>query len=243
MPIKGAQPKYATMVNAIQQRIEDGTYPPGSALPSEQQFVVEFKVSRPTVVRALGILQQDGWIDAEQGKGRFVRSRSSYASRRAPSQAAMLLQQTSEVGKAKVVKAGPVLAPDWAADALRIEEGTPVLSRQLLVVADAGPIELSTSYVPVELSAKAGLGDKQIIPEGLLRRLTVTNGAEFDHATEQISARFPTELEAKLLDVGAQDCMLTVMCTAFDRHANPQLVVEVVIPASRHELVDTFPLE
>jgi DNA-binding transcriptional regulator YhcF (GntR family) len=67
------QPKYVTVVNAIQQRIEDGVYPPGSAVPTEMQLCAEFGASRPVIVRALGILQQDGWLDSEQGKGRFVR--------------------------------------------------------------------------------------------------------------------------------------------------------------------------
>jgi GntR family transcriptional regulator len=72
-------PKYAQMVNAIQQRITDGTYAPGAAIPTEPQLGAEFGVSRTVVVRALGILQQDGWLDAEQGRGRFVRPQRARA--------------------------------------------------------------------------------------------------------------------------------------------------------------------
>ncbi len=241
MPIRAKQPKYALIVNSIQQRIEDGTYPPGSAIPSEAQLIAEFDVSRPTTVRALGILQQDGWIDSEQGKGRFVRSRSAYASRREPNQASLLLQQADTV-EAKLLKAGPVLVPARIASVLGIDEGTPVLSRQRIVTSDTGPVELSTSYVPVELSARAGIGDKAPIPEGLLRRLIERNGAEFDHATEQISARHPSQEEASLLEVDHDECLLTILCTAFDRHGNPQLAVDVAIPTSRHEFLDSFPL-
>lgn len=67
------QPKYVTVVNTMQRRITDGIYPAGSAIPSESRLCAEFGASRPTIVRALGILQQDGWLDSEQGKGRFVR--------------------------------------------------------------------------------------------------------------------------------------------------------------------------
>jgi GntR family transcriptional regulator len=70
MAINVPPPKYAAVVNAVQQRIEDGTYLPGATIPSETQLMDEFKTSRPTVVRALGILQQDGWIESEQGRVR-----------------------------------------------------------------------------------------------------------------------------------------------------------------------------
>lgn len=75
MAINVPPPKYAVVVNAVQQRIEDGTYAPGAAIPSETQLMAEFDTSRPTVVRALGILQQDGWIESQQGKGRYVKGR------------------------------------------------------------------------------------------------------------------------------------------------------------------------
>ena len=44
-----APPKYAQVVAEIKQRIERGTYPPGSLLPSEHQLVAEFGISRPTM--------------------------------------------------------------------------------------------------------------------------------------------------------------------------------------------------
>ena len=69
-----APPKYAQIVTAIRRKIADGTYPPGSQLPSETQLVSEFAVSRPTVVRALQVLQLRGIIDREHGKGSYVKT-------------------------------------------------------------------------------------------------------------------------------------------------------------------------
>ncbi|MFC4530195.1 GntR family transcriptional regulator [Sphaerisporangium dianthi] len=68
----------------FQRRIESGDYPPGSLLPSENQLINEFGVSRPTVVAALRVLREQGWIDSQQGKGRFVRGRSAMTSMEQP---------------------------------------------------------------------------------------------------------------------------------------------------------------
>ena len=79
MPPDYGPPRYAQVANEIKRRVERGTYEPGSLLPSEHQLTAEFGVSRPTIVKALAILRQDGWIDTQQGKGSFVRGRPALA--------------------------------------------------------------------------------------------------------------------------------------------------------------------
>src|SRR4051794_15880797 len=89
-------PKYARVVSEIQSRIENGTYAPGATLPSEAQLVKEFLVGRTTVVRALQMLQRDGWIDREHGRGTFVRGRPSKPD--ANSRAGLAVLEHSETG-------------------------------------------------------------------------------------------------------------------------------------------------
>ena len=79
MPFEYTPPKYAQVIAELQRRIESGEYPPGSLLPSEHQLSAEFGTARPTVVRALRVLRQEGWIDTQQGKGSFVRGRPALA--------------------------------------------------------------------------------------------------------------------------------------------------------------------
>ncbi len=234
-------PKYAVVVNTIQRRIEDGIYPPGSAIPSEATLIAEFGVSRPTAVRALGILQQDGWIDAEQGKGRFVRSRSAIASRRPAHEMTSLINQ-EESAEVTIVRAGPVLASERVAGALDLTEGTPVIERQRLVASDLGPVELGGFYLPVDLASGTGIGDEKPILEGVLSRIARRKGIEFDHAIERIGARHASKEEAKLLAVDSKECLLSVLLTIFDRAGVPLMAVDLLLPSSRHELEDTFPL-
>src|ERR1051326_596980 len=79
MPYEYTPPKYAQVIDELRRRIESGEYPPGSLLPSENQLSGEFQIARPTVVRALRVLRQDGWIETQQGKGSFVRGRPALA--------------------------------------------------------------------------------------------------------------------------------------------------------------------
>nr|MDT0658970.1 GntR family transcriptional regulator [Micromonospora sp. DSM 115978] len=243
MPIEVAQPKYVVIVNAMQKRIEDGTYPPGTMLPSETELIGEFRASRPVVVRALDLLRQDGWIESRQGKGRFVLGEPSRASRRVREIRYATLD-TGEAAASDVLSAGVVPAPPRAASALGIDPGTPVAARRRLVTVDGlGPVELGTAYLPTALAERTDIGSAEPLPHGLLQHLAARTDVRLDHVSERISARLPTEEEASLLDVRPGDPILTVLLSICDRRATPVLAVDVLLPASRHDLEDVYPLD
>ena len=235
-----AMAKYAVIVAAIQDRIRTGVYPPGAAIPSETDLIAEFHTSRATVVKALTILQETGWVDAHHGRGRFVRSR--VPERQVPDRVAQFVSR-DELAGVKVLRVGAVVAPPRVASALRLPDDTAVYARQRLVVVDGvGPIELGVSYVPVELAVGTDVASSNPIPGGLLRHLADVKGVRWDYATEQISARLPSTDEAGLLEISRREPLLRVFTTVHDTTATPLLAVDVVMPGTRHELEDQYPV-
>ncbi|GHG32560.1 GntR family transcriptional regulator [Streptomyces zaomyceticus] len=59
----------------IADAVHDGTYPPGSTLPSEPRLATELGVSRPALREALLLLQEDGVLTVRRGVGRTVNDR------------------------------------------------------------------------------------------------------------------------------------------------------------------------
>src|SRR5215471_17529003 len=120
-------PKYAQVIAEIQRRIESGEYPPGSLIPSEHQLSDEFGIARPTVVRALRVLRQEGWIDTQQGKGSFVRGRPALAHEHTerPGQAELDRDESREPGD--LVFAGTAATPARIAALLDVAEGTELI--------------------------------------------------------------------------------------------------------------------
>ncbi|MFE7237155.1 GntR family transcriptional regulator [Streptomyces sp. NPDC057580] len=53
-------------------RIEDGTYPPGSRVPSTLGLATELGVAASTSQKALAHLRREGWLRGETGIGTFV---------------------------------------------------------------------------------------------------------------------------------------------------------------------------
>lgn len=59
----------------LKARIEDGTFPYQSFLPSEAELTARYECSRSSVRRAIRILAEDGYVQSQQGKGvRIIRN-------------------------------------------------------------------------------------------------------------------------------------------------------------------------
>jgi len=61
-----------TVVDQIVSYIEDGTLKPGDYLPSERELVNQMGVARASVREALRMLEYQGIIEVQSGKGAFV---------------------------------------------------------------------------------------------------------------------------------------------------------------------------
>ncbi len=67
------EPKHREISRYLTAAISSGKYKAGDRLPSEAQLITQFKVSRPTVARALLDLQVEGHIERRAGSGSYVR--------------------------------------------------------------------------------------------------------------------------------------------------------------------------
>ena len=70
------QPKYRIISESLKQAILSNEYPLGSRLPSENELVRRFGVSRMTIVKALKELQQLDLVGRRAGSGTYVKGRA-----------------------------------------------------------------------------------------------------------------------------------------------------------------------
>ena len=66
-------PLYYQVYRSLLGRIRGDEYTPGDALPPERRLTELYGVSRITVVKALDLLERDGVIERQHGRGTFVR--------------------------------------------------------------------------------------------------------------------------------------------------------------------------
>ena len=232
-------PKYARVVLELRRRIEEGRYPPGSLLPSETQLVREFAVGRTTVVRALQMLQQDGWIVREHGRGSFVKGRP-VAEREASRPGLAVLDQPENREEITLAGVGTVTTPPQVAAVLGLSGNASAVMRRWVSTRDGVPAELVTCWFPPELAYGTDLAQDAPLPVGVRAHLHTVKRVRVDHIAERLTARLPDGDEAALLAVDASAPLLSILATAHDAADAALFAVEVAMPGSLHELEDTY---
>ncbi|OIK27992.1 GntR family transcriptional regulator [Streptomyces malaysiense] len=234
-------PKYVRLAQTIQGRIEDGTYAPGTRVPSENQLVQAFGMSRPTVVRALELLKRDGWLESRQGYGTIVRGRPAGVEQRDRRGRKVLARDESQ-GSGALVKVGYVPVPARVASALGVPKRAKVLMRRLLVEDDGEPVELISSYFPAGLVEGTELESAVPLSGSTRAHLEARKKIRFDHVTERVSVRIPDSGDAELLGLPDGVPVLSVLIIACDASGQALQVSDVLLPADRQELEDTYRL-
>jgi len=67
-------PKQRDIAAALREEIEDGRFPEGRMLPTEERLTQRFPASRQTVRKALSALAGEGLVSKLRGSGSRVRA-------------------------------------------------------------------------------------------------------------------------------------------------------------------------
>jgi DNA-binding GntR family transcriptional regulator len=138
-------PAYLRIVSALAERVASGAYPAGSRLPSGAQLCAEFGVSPMTVRRALTILQDQGLVSGEQGRGTFARSVDLGDTEfRLDSRTGEWLDESAEI---RILSAAMTRADEKVAAMLGVPLGSRVVYLRRLVSYGDNPAMYHTEYI------------------------------------------------------------------------------------------------
>jgi DNA-binding FadR family transcriptional regulator len=68
------QQQYERVAATLRERIEDGTYPPGSKMPTRRELREEFGASDTVIDKAMMILRAAGLTETLPGVGVYART-------------------------------------------------------------------------------------------------------------------------------------------------------------------------
>ena len=147
------QPSLADQVyEIIVTGISNGTYPPGSLLPSENQLAERFSVSRPTIRAAFARLVERGYVKRQRGVGTFVADSPSIVN---PLYHLLDVQERiSARGFTpgfKQIESQIIEADKGLAEKLYVDEGSPTLNVKKVFTADGQPIIMFINFIPARL--------------------------------------------------------------------------------------------
>ncbi len=94
--VRGSEPLYQQAAHYLRQRIADGTYPPASALPSENELAALLGIGRPTLRHALRLLSEEGLTVSTPGRGHYVTELSGAFARRRTGNIGLIVLDTRD---------------------------------------------------------------------------------------------------------------------------------------------------
>lgn len=227
-----AIPLYYQIETILRRQILSGELPPGSPLPSEESLGQEFEVSRITVRQALSILQDDGLIVRQRGRGTFVTDKplSVDTSRFSGSMEDLIAMGIRT--EARILDIQMVDAPAVVRQKLNLEEGAKALRIEKIRLVEGEPFSYLINYLPEKIGKQISAADLSLRP--LLMVLEEDLGITADGAVQVIEAAVAEPEWAHLLDVRVGDPLLKVERTVFDSQDLPLEYVWILYRADKY---------
>jgi GntR family transcriptional regulator len=191
-------PAYKRVADELRAQIRVGQLAPGTRLPSLPQLGQRFRVSSDVARQAIAILRAEGLVETRQGAGAFVRT-FAQITRNSPgrlsraqwgSGKAIQDHDTGPRWRTVDVVVSEAPAPSDVSEALGLEADAPVISRARRFLVDERPVQLATSYYPLEIVRGTAITYTDTGPGGSYARLAEL-GYEPVRFTESVSARAP----------------------------------------------------
>ncbi|MFF0270229.1 GntR family transcriptional regulator [Kribbella sp. NPDC004536] len=240
----GGRAKYRLIAGDLRDAINSGSYAPGERLPGENALMERYGVARMTARQALSVLQNEGLTSTRKGAGVFVRdfrpivrqgisrlSRDGWGTGRG-------VWDSDEDRRALTVdkvKVRETKASGYIAEALGLEEGETVITRNRRYLLDGRAVLIASSSLPASIARGTAIADKDTGPGGVYARLAEL-GLAPSRFREDLRSRMPTETETSMLGLDAGTPVITIARTAYTAEGTPVELNEMTLDASAHVL-------
>jgi GntR family transcriptional regulator len=245
------RPVFQQIADRLRADIAAGRLSEGEQLPSERTLMETFGAARGTVRQAVATLREQGLIDTEHGRGAFVRRRPPIRrvahdrfarANRDRGKAAFLAEAEAEGVEPSVdsISVRTEVPPADVAEVLGVEQGRSVLVRRRRYLSDDEPVEVATSYLPLDLTEGTPIADENPGPGGIYARLE-ESGHRLARFTEDVATRMPLPDELTALRMRPGTPIFTLRRVAYDEGGRAVEVCNTVMTGDRFVLSYELP--
>lgn len=239
-PVSSTRPSalYQQVREYISSKIGTKEWKPGDRVPSEQELVNLFGISRMTVNRALRELAEQGVVVRIAGVGTFVAEEKSQSTLLQIANLADDVRLRGHDYRCEMLSVRQVAAPADVAGMLGVPTGQSVIQSRCVHYENEIPVQFEDRFVNPQLAPHfADQKFVQVTPaEYLLQNVL------FDEIEHVVDAMLPTAKQAKLLQMDpAQPCLVLTRRTWI--HGKVITFVKCFHPSRRYRLGSRFRLD
>ncbi len=205
-------PLYLQLSGALTEQIASGDLQPGDRIPSERELADALRISRITARLAIDALLESGLVYREQGRGTFVAQRKMRGLKGFLSFTEDIIARGMHPSSR--ILAQEVITPDEPVkQALKLNDGEPVLKLVRLRSADGDPIALQSSHIPLHVCP--GLENEDLADKSLFSMLRERFYVHPYWTEAEVEALPAADEEARLLGVALGSPLLSVRGLTF----------------------------
>jgi len=224
-------PLYYQLQQILEKLVENGEFDNSQPLPTEEELMKTYEVSRTTVREALRGLLDKGVIVKKQGVGSFI------AQEKITEVLPGLVSFSSEMSargfcvRTKVLKIQEIKPSPKVARGLNLSNDVTVLRVKRLRFVDEKPIVISTSYLT------CGYDPKDNFEGSIYKILEEKYGVSISYGEAIIEACLSDEYESRLLNLEKGSALLGITWRSFTEDNTPVEYSEAIFRGDSYKYV------
>lgn len=224
-------PAYLQIALAIKGMLLSGRIAPGTAMPPERVLAQKFGVSRMTMRQANELIEREGLIERQPGRGTFAIQNRIVKQEQETRSFSEDIRQRGATPSSRLISFRAVEASASLAEYFGIPHRDQVYEIQRVRLADDVPIALEA--IQLAASMCPHLERFNLVDHSLYQIMEENYGIELARAEEEISAVQPNAVQRKLLKLPRKAAVLLVKRRTFISDGRP---LEVATTAYRGDL-------
>ena len=206
-------PIYLQLREVIRNKIEDGEYLPGMAIPSENDLADTYGINRMTVRNAIDVLVSEGILKRVQGKGVYVVGNKVERDLETLGGFTQTMRERNKLPYTKVMVKALRKAGDKYALIFGIRPEDEIYYVKRLCSADSEPISLDEIYIPRDIVPK--LEDIDLGVFSLFEVYDFCN-VNITKASQTLDLTQLEQKDARMLGIDADLSVMLFECTSYD---------------------------
>lgn len=210
-------PLYYQLKTIIQEEIDAGNYSPDDMIPTEEELINMFGISRTTVRQAISDLVQEGKLYRIKSKGTFVshsKINQDFIVRLEPFNDQ--IKHQNKAPKTEVIAMEVITAPPQVISALHLDAGEKAIYLHRKRFADSCPIVVVQTYLPYNRCSF--VLNHNFTVESLYNTLEKQDPSyKIRYVKRMIEAAKASAANAKLLEIKSGDPVLVFTSTGYNQ--------------------------
>ena len=205
-------PIYLQLREVVRSKIEDGEYPPGTAIPSENVLAETYGINRLTVRNAIDALVKEGLLKRVQGKGVYVMVKFERDLEVLGGFSQTMNEKNAKSAKKILIRECRV-AGEHIARILEIKPEDAIYYIKRLDFADEEAIAIQEIYIPYNLVPNLEEVDISVFS---MFEIYKFYGVNPSRAWQTLDLARLTKSDARLVNIDDTQAVFLFSCTTYD---------------------------